>query len=229
MSLLRLFSANRKATSKAYTTGNFATTHNLPGHDSERLPDKTESSDSLSDTLGVNYSTHPSGNVKFSPLLICVNFLVYYRVYAEDGAIPTKTPVAPGNPFLGRIKATSVSPPHIVKTLRCSIAKVEGIKDPNKTSLFLTPYCQSPVCDTDKVILNGNGLGSTPHEPLAIVARISNSERSASLESEVAADTEPDTTPPATRIRYRTSIRHSCFYFRTNIWTIGGRDRKSVV
>ena len=72
MSLCQIFTANRKA--KAYTFNiTRALTHNLPGRDFERLPDKTESS--LSDTLGdANYSTHSSGNFKVSPLLICVNF-----------------------------------------------------------------------------------------------------------------------------------------------------------
>ena len=77
MSLRQMFSpstSNRKA--KAHTSNvTTAPTHNLPGSDSARLPDETESS--LSDTLGnenSSYSTHPSGNFKVYPLLICVNF-----------------------------------------------------------------------------------------------------------------------------------------------------------
>jgi hypothetical protein len=147
------------------------------------------------------------------------NKLVYYRIYAEDGAIPSKTPVAPGDPFLGRIKARSVPPPHTAKAVKRSIAKVENIKDRTSTSLFLTPYSQSPMGDADKVtILNRTGPGSTPQEPLALVAKMSDSERSA-LESEgrggLASAAEPDTTPP--EIRYRTSIQHSpTFLFVTS-------------
>ena len=37
--------------------------------------------------------------------------LVYYRIYADDGAIPSKTPVNSSDPFLGRIKVRSVPPP----------------------------------------------------------------------------------------------------------------------
>jgi hypothetical protein len=64
--------------------------------------------------------------------------------------------------------------------------------------------------DADKVvILNGTGPGSTPQEPLALVAKMSDSERSA-LESEgrsgLASATEHDTTSP--EIQYRTSIQH---------------------
>ena len=91
-------------------------------------------------------------------------------MYAKDGAIPSKTP-APGNPFIGRIKATSVPPRHTVQTVRCSIARVEDIKDPSKTTLFVTPYCQSPMRNADKVTtLNCKGLRvlvSMPQEPLA--------------------------------------------------------------
>ena len=137
--------------------------------------------------------------------------LVYYRIYAEDGAIPSKTPAAPSDPFLGRIKARSVPPPHTAKAVKHSIAKVENIEDRTSTSLFLTPYSQSPMSDADKVtILDRTGPGSTPQEPLALVAKISDSERSA-LESGGrngrASAAEPDTTP--SEIRYCTSIQHS--------------------
>ena len=112
-----------------------------------------------------------------------MNLLVYYRIYAEDGAIPSRVPVTPGNPFLGRIKAKSVAPPHTAETVKHNIAKMEDIKDRTNASLFLTPNSQSPMGDADKVtILNSTGPGSTPHEPLALVAKMSDSERSA-LES----------------------------------------------
>ena len=142
--------------------------------------------------------------------------LVYYRIYAEDGAIFSKTPVTPSDPFLGRIKARSVPPPgpRTVKAVKRSIAKVENIKDRESTSLFLTPYSQSPMDDADKItILNGTGLGSTPQEPLALVVnlKMSDSERSALEESEgrggLASSAEHDTTLP--EIRYCTSIQHS--------------------
>ena len=137
--------------------------------------------------------------------------LVYYRIYAEDGGIPSKTPAAPDDPFLGRIKSISVPPPRIVKTVKRSIKKVENIKGDESTSLFHTPYSESPMDDADKVIiLNGAGPGSTPQEPLAFVTKMSDSERSA-LESDgrggLASAAEPDTTSP--EIQYRMSIQHS--------------------
>ena len=79
--------------------------------------------------------------------------------------------------------------------------------------------------DPDKIaIFNRTGPGSigTPQEPLALVAKMSDSDRSA-LESDgrggLASAAETDTTLP--EIRYRTSIQHFYFYFRTNISTIG--------
>ena len=96
---------------------------------------------------------------------------------------------------------------------------MENIKDRTSTSLFLTPYSQSPTADDDKVaILSRTGPGSTPHEPIALVAKMSDSERSA-LESEgrggLGSAAEPDT-----GIRYRTSIQHSPTFL--NISTVGG-------
>ena len=60
-----------------------------------------------------------------TPLLILI---VFYRIYAEDGAVPSKTPT-PGDPFLGRIKARSVPPPHrdTAKAVKLTIARVENI------------------------------------------------------------------------------------------------------
>ena len=171
-----------------------APTHTLSGSDTVTLHHES----SLMETQGVagtsevatpNYSTgtgtgkRPSGKFKFSSHFSFVwTLLVYYRIYAEDGAIPSKTPTT-GYPFVGHIKARAVPPPHTVKAVKRRIAKVEDIKDPSSISLFITPCSQSPMHDADKVdILKGTGPGSTPQEPLALVAKMSDSDRIA-LES----------------------------------------------
>ena len=147
--------------------------------------------------------------------------LVYYRIYAEDGAIPSNTAATPGDPFLGRIKVRSVPPPRTAKTVKRYIAKSENIKDRGSTSLFLTSYSKSPMDDTQKIItiLNGTGPGSTPQEPLALVAKMSDPERN-TLESDgrvgLANAAEPDTTPPG--IRYGTSIQRSFLFATLNCW-----------
>ena len=93
----------------------------------------------------------------FNTLLLFF-FLVFCRIYAEDGAILLKVPVLLGDPFIGRINVISVPPPRTAKTVKCSIAKIEKIKDGESISLFLTPYSQSPMDDADKaIILNPTG------------------------------------------------------------------------
>ena len=141
--------------------------------------------------------------------------LVYYRIYAEDGAIPSNKPVVPGDPFLGRIKVGSVPPLRTVKNVKRSIAKVENIKDRESTSLFLTPHSQAPIDDAENVTNpNGTRPGSMPEEPLALLAKMSNSERS-DLESGrrggLANAADSDTIPPG--IRYGRSLQKS-FSFR---------------
>ena len=89
------------------------------------------------------------------------------------------------------------------------------------TSLFLTLNSQSPMDDADKVnIFNptASGPGSTPQEPLALVAKMSDYEQSV-LEPErrdgLASAAESDTMPP--EIRYRASIQCSpTFLFLTS-------------
>ena len=87
---------------------------------------------------------------------------------------------------------------------------MENIKleDLGSTSVFLTSYSQSPMDDTEKLtILNGTGPGATPQEPLALLAKMSDSERSA-LESDgrvgLANAVERNTMP--SEIRFGTSI-----------------------
>ena len=229
MSLRRFFQRIRKRDAHKSSLENdrlgtpsnatMAPAHTLPGSDSVRLPDE--------DTLGSlevttpDYGKSPYGNQFFPQFSFVWILLVYYRIYAEDGALPSTTPVAPGNPFLGRIKIRSVPPPRTVETVKSSIAKVENIKDRESTALYLTPYSQSPMDDTEKVtILNGTGPGSTPQEPLALVAKMTDSERRA-LESRgrggLASSSKPSSTSP--EIRYGMSIHHSPSFLFV---TVGG-------
>ena len=140
--------------------------------------------------------------------------LVYYRIYAENGAIFSKIPAATNDPFLGRIKVNSVPPPRTVKAVIRGIGKAENIDDRTSISLFLTVCSQSPLKDAVKVsttILNGTGPGSTPQEPLALVAKMSDSERNG-LES----DGRGGLTT-SLEFRYGTSIQHSpTFLFITS-------------
>jgi hypothetical protein len=136
--------------------------------------------------------------------------VVYYRIYAEDGAIPSKTSATPDDPFLGRIKAKSVPPPHTVNALKRCLAKYENISDRTSSSLYLTPYSKSLMDDAGKVtILSRTGPGSFPQEPLALVAKLTDSERSALKSGErrgLPSTSEPDTTVTSPNTRYRTPV-----------------------
>lgn len=101
-------------------------------------------------------------------------YVVYYRLYAEDGAIPTKTAgqLHDCDPYVGRIKAKAVAPPHTVASVKRCIAKQENFADlaGQRTVLFLTNSSQSCMDSTHKLsILDRTGPGSNPQEPLAVV------------------------------------------------------------
>ena len=105
-------------------------------------------------------------------------FVVYYRVYTEDGAIPSKTPLNAGDPYLARILAKSVAPPHTVSSLKRCLSKVESIVNHRQTSLYLSTSSQTPMDDGHRLsLLNGSGPGSIPQEPMALVVKSSESER----------------------------------------------------
>ena len=210
---LRPVSTCRKTEADQSST---APTHTLSGRDDE-TESLTPAETSDITTPLVNYSKRPTDRFKFYPNISFVwILLVYYRIYHEDGAIPSKAPAAPGDPFLGRIKARSVPPPRrdTVKAVKLSIAKVEKIeiKDRPNTSLFLTPYSQSPMGDADKVtaLNRTTGPGSTPQDPLAFVAKVSVPVSAFQFRGRGGLKSAgvPDTTPDS-EIRYRTSIQHS--------------------
>ena len=73
--------------------------------------------------------------------------------------------------------------------------------------------------DEEKVtVLNGTGPGSTPQEPLALVVKMSDSERSA-LESDGRSRlASPDATSPD--FRYGTSIQHSFTFLFVKFFSI---------
>ena len=174
--------------------------HTLPGRDLKTYEVPTPN----------HYSKRPTDRFEFYLHFSFVRILiVYYRIYALDGAIPSKTPATPSDPFLGRIKARSVPPPHrdTAQAVKFSIAKVENIEDRANARLFLTPYSQLPMGDADKVtaLNRTTGPGSTPQEPLAFVANILESALESGGRGGLENAAEPYTTPDL-EIRYRTSI-----------------------
>ena len=85
--------------------------------------------------------------------------------------------------------------------------------DPTRISLFLTPYNQSPMADANKVtILNRTaGPGYTSQKPLALVAKMSDSERRVLESGREVGPSSPNTPSPG--IKYCMSILLSSLSF----------------
>ena len=84
--------------------------------------------------------------------------------------------------------------------------------DTTRISLFLTPYNQSPMADANKVTLLNRtaGPGYTPQKPLALVAKISDSERRALESGREVELAGPNTSSPG--IKYCMSIKFSSLF-----------------
>jgi hypothetical protein len=102
---------------------------------------------------------------------------VFFRVYTEDGAIPTKNCANSSDPYLGCINAMSVAPPHTAASVKFRLAKAEGFDNrKTRTTLFLTTSSRSPMDDGGRVsIFSASGPGALPQEPLALVIHLSES------------------------------------------------------
>ncbi|KAJ7663304.1 hypothetical protein DFH06DRAFT_1189945, partial [Mycena polygramma] len=105
---------------------------------------------------------------------------IYYRVYTLDGAIPSKSAFDPANPFIGRILARSVPPPHNVSSVKRCIATAEpGVR----TALHRTQTTYYPMSNATKVTILGDdtGPGKTPETAfsLAIIEELTVDEAAA--------------------------------------------------
>ncbi|KAJ7626967.1 hypothetical protein FB45DRAFT_750059, partial [Roridomyces roridus] len=97
---------------------------------------------------------------------------VHYRLYNADGAPPCKTAFDAGDPFMGRIAATFVPPPHIVASLKRCLANTELV-NPTCRDTQLFEDCgraRSPMEDATRLVLLGDApaaLGRTPETAFA--------------------------------------------------------------
>jgi len=99
---------------------------------------------------------------------------VYYRIFFDDGVVPTLHPATRDDPFLGCVLSTSIAPPHNVDSLKRGLMTLEDINRRKSISLFLTRNSRSPMDDTRKIdILKRTGAGSTPEKALAVVVKLS--------------------------------------------------------
>jgi hypothetical protein len=132
---------------------------------------------------------------------------VYYRVYTEDGAIPCTQSATSDDPYLGRVKVTSVAPPQTYESVCLCLAQAENISALSSTRLFLNPSSRIPVKNSAKLTLyNGNGPGS----PMALVVKLPDSEMKSRGSGDPADASKGGETSP--RVRYRTSI---CLFYES--------------
>ncbi|KAJ6502688.1 hypothetical protein C8R47DRAFT_1106445 [Mycena vitilis] len=96
---------------------------------------------------------------------------VYYRIFAPDGAIPSKTATDPTDRLVGRLKALSVPPPLNAASLKRTLAQAEQIADPMglRADLYRLPSDQTPMDDSEPVSILGPGIASTPADAVALV------------------------------------------------------------
>jgi hypothetical protein len=93
-------------------------------------------------------------------------------VYAKDGAIPSVNPPYSDDPYLGRIMAKLVAPPHTAGSLKHCLSSIENIDDNISTSLFVSASSRTPMDDEGRVpILEDRGPGCTPNDPIALVGQ----------------------------------------------------------
>jgi hypothetical protein len=185
------YSPNESITSSAHDRSQrvSAWSASLPGGSSVAYPDSDTMYDQaaeLMDTLSIGESTvmeitNPGGP-RYSELQFYTYHTslkdqiisVYYRIYAEDGAIPSKNRVCSDDPFLGRIQAKLVTPPHTAINLKRCLSNAENIDSNITTSLFISPSSRIPIADSARVsILAHPGPGYTPTEPMALVGMFS--------------------------------------------------------
>ncbi|KAJ7687874.1 hypothetical protein B0H17DRAFT_678946 [Mycena rosella] len=75
------------------------------------------------------------------------------------------------NPFIARIKATSVPPPYTVASLKRALVQAEELPDPSGdlTGLFKTRDARKAMAKGARVDILTGELGATPQTPVALV------------------------------------------------------------
>lgn len=116
--------------------------------------------------------------------MLCYAVAVYYRLYTEDGAIPSRQPLYSSDLYLGCVQATSVRPPQRATDIKRYLCQVENLNTSitsntttTTSNLFISAFDQTPVDDDAHVaILAFAGPGSMPDQPLALVVQLSATE-----------------------------------------------------
>lgn len=97
---------------------------------------------------------------------------VYYRLFTEDGEVPSKCPVNKDDPSLARIDARLIAPPHTVASIKRCLANFEGLGyfiSASSAKLYVNLLSESPMDREHVSILTSHRPGSTPEEPMGLV------------------------------------------------------------
>jgi len=77
--------------------------------------------------------------------------VVYYRIYTEDGAIHSKSPVYTNDPYLARIWAKQVTLPRTLASLKRCLVAVECLGSAHSgITLFASAKNEDPMEDTSR-------------------------------------------------------------------------------
>ena len=93
---------------------------------------------------------------------------MYYLLYTDSYELPSKVAINSEEPYLGRIRADSIAPPHSLTSIKRRISRVEGIPALAHANLFADITCDTPLKEGRIPILR-DGPGLSRNEPMAIV------------------------------------------------------------
>ena len=94
---------------------------------------------------------------------------MYYLLYADGYAMPSKVAIDPEEPCLGRIRADSVAPPHTPTSIKLCMSRVENTPAIACADLFADASCDTSLKEGHISILRTDGPGLSPNNPMAIV------------------------------------------------------------
>ena len=83
--------------------------------------------------------------------------------------MPSKVAIDPEEPSLGRIRADFVAPPHSPASIKRCISRMERTPELVHADLFADISCDIPLKEGHISILDTDGPGLSPNEPMAIV------------------------------------------------------------
>jgi hypothetical protein len=94
---------------------------------------------------------------------------VYYVIYDDDYPISSKVAFDPEEPFVGRIRADSVTPPHSPTAIKQCISRVERKPTLAYSANLFVDTSRETLLKEGHISLCTGGPGLSPDEPMAIV------------------------------------------------------------